>query len=189
MENLDIKNKKINDSRWYVVIGQSGHEKKIQEDLINKLKKTTDNFEVRVIFENVKSEKNGVVRVKNAYPTYIFVNVEMSKEIWFAIRNTDKVKGILGSKGEGALPQALTKMEAKRMLSKEKKVIENKEKTLYTANFKVGDYVKINDNIFQDEVAQVIDMNYYKGEATVNIEIFGRATPTKILFENCEPIT
>ncbi len=180
---------KLFKGKWYVVNSYSGHEEKVKTDIIQRVKSYKIEeyvFDVRTVKITSIDKKTKKMKIKNLYPGYIFVNVIMNDETWFLIRNTPGVTGFIGSAGKGIKPLPLTNAEAEKMLEINKPVV--KKSKLYETNFTSGDFVKIISGIFENEEGKVIAMDYSKGLATIEIEIFGRFTPAKINFSSCKKL-
>ncbi|WP_434341773.1 transcription termination/antitermination protein NusG [Mycoplasma putrefaciens] len=188
--------------QWFVISCQTGHEEKVSADLQQKIKSASiedEIFHIKISKGLVKS-KSGKESEKNKFPGYIFINMIMSERAWFLIRNTPGVTGFIGSSGRGAKPSPLTTEETLKMLvpDQEVEVQEEKQtspknqavakKPLFTADFKIGDLVKIKAGLHEGEEGIVKDMDYSKGVAFVTIEMFGRWTVLEISFKNVEPI-
>ncbi|AHF60651.1 hypothetical protein P344_01220 [Spiroplasma mirum ATCC 29335] len=182
--------------KWYVINSYSGHEDRVRDDLIQRVESLNMKdviFDIRVVKEMIPSKGKGKKPVeKNLYPGYIFINMIMNDDAWYIVRNTTGVTGFIGSSGRGTKPFPLTDQEARTMLSKStsfKEAQTNKKvKKVYVANFEVNDYVKIIAGPFTDMEGQVTKLDTTKGMATVNLEMFGRLTPTEIPFDQCESI-
>ncbi|AHF57351.1 transcription termination/antitermination protein NusG [Spiroplasma eriocheiris] len=182
--------------KWYVINSYSGHEDRVRDDLIQRVESLNMKdviFDIRVVKEMIPPKGKGKKPVeKNLYPGYIFINMIMNDDAWYIVRNTTGVTGFIGSSGRGTKPFPLTDQEARTMLSKAtsfKEAQTNKKvKKVYVANFEVNDYVKIIAGPFTDMEGQVTKLDTTKGMATVNLEMFGRLTPTEIPFDQCEPI-
>ncbi|ATG97665.1 transcription termination/antitermination protein NusG [Mesoplasma lactucae] len=200
--------------QWFVINSNTGHEDKVKQDLLEKIKNDKLSniiFDVRISKYQTET-KTGKKTEKNKFPGYIFINMIMTDEAWFIVRNTPGVTGFIGSSGRGAKPFPLTSEEVARMIlgdseEEQKLAIEevdnnasktnsnitsgpnsSKEKVLHTANFNVGDYIVIQDGPFADKDGKVVDMDYDKGVAIVSIEMFGRYTPTEVEFKNAQPV-
>ena len=108
-------------SEWYVVNTYSGHENKVKEDLEMRAESMgmQDNI-IRVVIpeEKVIEEKNGVKKekTKKLFPGYILVEMVMSDEAWYVVRNTQGVTGFIGSSGKGAKPTPLQPQEVEKIL-------------------------------------------------------------------------
>ena len=109
------------DKKWYVVNTYSGHENKVKEKLEMRTNSMgMENYIFRVIVPETKEEveKDGKVkeRVKKLFPGYILVEMIMTDEAWFIVRNTPGVTGFIGSSGKGAKPTPLQPYEVDKIL-------------------------------------------------------------------------
>ena len=95
---------------WYVVNTVSGYEYKVQEKLEMMIKNSSEIgdkiFRVIVPEQEVTEYKDGQkkTRKKKMFPGYVLVEMIMTDEIWFVVRNTQGVTGFIGSSGKGAKP-------------------------------------------------------------------------------------
>ncbi|AKU79280.1 transcription termination/antitermination protein NusG [Spiroplasma turonicum] len=182
--------------QWFVINCNSGHEDSVKADLLQKIESSNLEekvFDIRISKSPVMGKNNKIID-KNKFPGYIFINMHMTDETWFIIRNTPGVTGFIGSSGRGAKPLPLTSEEVFRLLNqdevsnKDKKFSKGnanqpkKEKVLFEATFKLKDVVLVKDGPFANTEGQVIEMDFEKGIAIVNIELFGRITPTEFEF-------
>ncbi|AUB31098.1 transcription termination/antitermination protein NusG [Spiroplasma floricola] len=187
--------------QWFVINCNSGHEDRVRGDLLQKIE--TSGLEDRIFNIRISKApvmgKNNKINEKNKFPGYLFINMNMTDETWFIVRNTPGVTGFIGSSGKGAKPLPLTIEEVSRMLeqsenqqSKNDKTSKGnanqpkKEKVLFTANYDTKDVVLVKDGPFAGTEGQVMEMDFEKGIAIVNIELFGRITPTEFEFSNLE---
>src|SRR5574344_1198140 len=111
-----------NNKLWYVVNTYSGHESKVKENLEMRTESMgMGNNIFRVIIPEQKEieVKDGVTKekVKKMFPGYVLVEMIMSDEAWYVVRNTPGVTGFIGSSGKGAKPVPLLPMEIDRILS------------------------------------------------------------------------
>ena len=111
----------MDEKKWYVVNTYSGHESKVKEKL--EMRAQSMNMEdkiCRVIIpeQTVIEEKDGVQKekVKKLFPGYILVEMVMTDEAWFVVRNTPGVTGFIGSSGKGAKPTPLQPQEVDKIL-------------------------------------------------------------------------
>lgn len=107
---------------WYVVNTVSGHEYKVKEKLemrINSMDLQENIFRVIVPEQKEIEYKNGVKKekVKKMFPGYVLVEMVMSDEAWYIVRNTQGVTGFIGSSGKGAKPIPLLPQEVDRILN------------------------------------------------------------------------
>ncbi len=111
-----------NNKLWYVVNTYSGHENKVKEKLemrINSMNMQDYIYRVIVPEQTEIEVKDGVKKekVKKMFPGYILVEMVMSDEAWYVVRNTPGVTGFIGSSGKGAKPVPLLPSEIVRILS------------------------------------------------------------------------
>lgn len=197
LEENKIPEKKPEEFRgkWYTINCYSGHEEKVKEDLLQRIETLNMKdfiFDVRIVKQQEVSKKTKTVSGKNPYPGYLFVNMIMNDDAWFIVRNTPGVTGFIGSSGNWSKPFPLSRSEARDMLrrSDEKPQAQpKKQKQLFVADFKEGNFVKILSGAFENKEGEVIAMDYSKGVATINIEVFGgRFVPVDAEFSYCEKI-
>ncbi len=109
------------DKQWYVVNTYSGHENKVKEKLEMRAESMDmQDYIYRVVIpeEKVVETKDGVTKekVKKMFPGYILVEMVMSDEAWYVVRNTPGVTGFIGSSGKGAKPTPLLPEEVDKIL-------------------------------------------------------------------------
>ena len=109
------------EKQWYVVNTYSGHENKVKEKLeMRSESMDMQDFIYRVVIpeEKVVEVKDGVSKekVKKMFPGYILVEMIMSDEAWYVVRNTPGVTGFIGSSGKGAKPTPLQPYEVDKIL-------------------------------------------------------------------------
>ena len=164
------------EANWYVVHTYSGYENKVKANI----EKTIENrglheeiLEVRVPMEEVVEVKNGVKKtsLKKMFPGYVMINMVMNDDTWYVVRTT---RGVTGFVGPGSKPVPLTEAEMKPL---------GIQKDVVSADFKEGDMIMIIKGAWKDTVGAVQKMDYTKGTATINVELFGRETPVEISFE------
>ena len=111
------------DKQWYVVNTYSGHENKVKEKLEMRAESMDMQeyiFRVVIPEEKVVEVKDGVTKekVKKMFPGYILVEMIMTDEAWYVVRNTPGVTGFIGSSGKGAKPTPLQPYEVDKILEK-----------------------------------------------------------------------
>ena len=165
---------------WYVVNTYAGHENRVKDNLEKRLETmgiSENLFRIVVAEETqieVKNEKSKEV-VKNIFPGYLFVEMIMTDEAWYVVRNTPGVTGFIGSSGGGAKPFPVKQDEIEKILRR----IGQSDKSI-EVDFAVGDTVKILSGPFSGMEGKVESMNDQTQVATVLIILFGRETPTDI---------
>ena len=169
-----------NKKEWYVVNTYAGHENRVKDNLEKRLETmgiSENLFRIVVAEETqieVKNEKSKEV-VKNIFPGYLFVEMIMTDEAWYVVRNTPGVTGFIGSSGGGAKPFPVKQDEIEKILRR----IGQSDKNI-EVDFAVGDSVKILSGPFSGMEGKVESMNDQTQVATVLIILFGRETPTDI---------
>lgn len=172
---------------WYVVNTYAGHENRVKENLEKRLETMgiSDNLFRIVVAEEtqieVKNEKSKEV-VKNIFPGYLFVEMIMTDEAWYVVRNTPGVTGFIGSSGGGAKPFPVAQEEMDDILFR----IGQSDKKI-EVSFNVGDNVQIVSGPFSGMEGVVDSMNDQTQIATVLIILFGRETPTDINYIDLKP--
>ncbi len=121
----------------------------------------------------IKSGKRKVVEEK-VYPGYVLVEMIVTDDSWYVVRNTPRVTGFVGS---GTTPTPVSPEEIKD-LQKRMGVEEPK----YKINFAFGDSVKITDGPFKDTDGKVSEIDESRGRVKVLISMFGRETPVELDF-------
>ena len=117
VENTEETHDSNNEGRqWYVVNTYSGHENKVKENLEKRVESNgTPEYPFNIVIpEHVETEiKNGkkVNKTVNMFPGYVLVEMIMTDEAWYIVRNTPGVTGFIGSSGGGAKPFPVNKRE------------------------------------------------------------------------------
>lgn len=176
-----------NEKRWYVVNTYAGHENKVKANLEKRVETMGIKdklFRIVVAEEAQIVEKNGKVieEVRNAFPGYLFVEMYMTDEAWYVVRNTPGVTGFIGSSGGGAKPFPVANDEIEMILKKVNQV----EKKDIVIDFEVGDTVRVLSGPFSNSIGKVSSLNNQTKIATVHLFIFGRETPTDVDYSNLE---
>ena len=176
--------------QWYVVNTMSGHENKVKANLerrIETLNMQEYIFQVLVAEEEVPVMKEGLptgkTRIKNTYPGYVFVEMIMSDEAWFVVRNTPGVTGFVGSSGKGTKPFPVPKSQIDTVL---KKVgIVNKD--MY-AEYLVGTEVRVLRGPLEGSTGIITSVDTGRDMVTVNVTFFGRVTTLELDFADIEKV-
>ncbi|SHE77248.1 transcription antitermination protein nusG [Atopostipes suicloacalis DSM 15692] len=173
---------------WYVLHTYSGYEKKIQQNLSSRMKSMgmEDNiFEVLVPEQEVYEEKNGEVSstMKKTFPGYVLVQMVMSDEAWYVVRNTPGVTGFVGSHGAGSKPSPLLPEEVDsvfRSMGMNPRKVE--------IQLSLGEHVEIINGAFAGMEGVVESFDEDKGKVTVSVEMFGRETDTELDYSEVKQI-
>ena len=104
---------------WYVVNTYSGHENKVKEKLEMRASSMgLEDYIFRVVVPEQKEvDEKGKEKAKKMFPGYILVEMVMTDEAWYIVRNTPGVTGFIGSSGKGAKPTPLLPQEIDKILS------------------------------------------------------------------------
>ena len=166
--------------RWYVVNTYSGHENKVKENLEKRVESMglQDCLFNIVIPEHVETEiKDGkkINKTKNMFPGYVLVEMIMTDEAWYVVRNTSGVTGFIGSSGGGAKPFPLPKEEIDSILKRM-----GIQTSQLEIDYEVGDEVKVLSGPFAGRQGKVEAIDREKEVATVLVDFLGNATPMEI---------
>ena len=165
------------EAHWYVVHAYSGHEDKVRNNLMKRVDSMDMHdriFEVLVPTEDVIEIKDGQRRhvAKRTFPGYILVNMIMSDESWYVVRNTPGVTSFVGS---GNKPVPLQEKEIKSIQKQIKA-----EAPKVRVEYQVGENVRVIDGPFSDFHGKVDEINADKGKLKVLVNMFGRETPVEL---------
>jgi transcriptional antiterminator NusG len=168
-----------NDGRWYVVHTYSGYENKVKQNLehrIESMEMRDQIYRVVVPDEEQIEIKNGQRRTvkRKMYPGYVLVQMRLSDDSWYVVRNTPGVTGFVGM---GSRPTPLEQDEVKKIL---KQMEEEAPKV--NVNYQVGQAVKINDGPFTDFEGVVDAIDQERGRVRVMVSFFGRDMPVELDF-------
>lgn len=172
---------------WYVVNTYAGHENRVKENLERRAETMgLQNNLLRILVAEeteIEYDKNGKKKpkVRNLFPGYLFVEMIMTDDAWYVVRNTPGVTGFIGSSGGGAKPFPVSPAEIESILQRmgmsEQKV---------NINYQPGDRVRILRGPFKDIEGTVESLDHESQTATVLTILFGRETPTEIGFADLE---
>lgn len=165
--------------QWYVLHTYSGYEEAVAKNLkqrIESLGMEDKIFNVLVPIEKKIKIKNGKRKIieEKIYPGYVLVEMIVTDDSWYVVRNTPRVTGFVGS---GTVPTPISEEEIKE-LQKRMGVEEPK----FKIDFNVGDMVKITDGPFKETEAKVFEIDEERGRIKVLVSIFGRETPLELDF-------
>lgn len=168
------------EKEWYVVNTYSGHEAKVKEKLEAKVESMgLQDYIYRIIIpETTEVEvKDGVKKekTKKMFPGYVLVEMVMSDEAWYIVRNTPGVTGFIGSSGRGAKPTPLLPSEIDKILASMGMSRVNIE-----SEMSVGDKVNIIDGPFKGMMGKVDNIDLENNRLNVLIDLFGQETPVEV---------
>ena len=174
------------DKQWYVVNTYSGHENKVKEKLEMKAQSMDmKDYIFRVVVPEQKEieEKDGVQKekIKKLFPGYILVEMVMSDEAWFVVRNTPGVTGFIGSSGKGAKPTPLQPYEVDNVLKSMgiSRIEVDKE-------LEAGTKVKIIAGPFTGMYGVIESVDSETQKLNINVDLFGQETSVEIEISQIE---
>lgn len=164
-------------SHWYVIHTYSGYEDQVAQNLkhrIDTLGLKDKVFDVVVPKENQIEIKNGKRRIveRKIFPGYILVNMVITEDSWYIVRNTPNVTGFVGT---STTPSPMSEDEV-RVIQKRMGVEEPKFNIDYTIN----ELVNITDGPFKGFDGQIAEIDESKGKIKVLVSMFGRETPVEL---------
>lgn len=165
--------------RWYVIHTYSGYEENVAENL----KQRVESMDMEDKVYNILIPKEKKIKIHNGkrkvieekiFPGYILVEMIVTDDSWYAVRNTPNVTGFIGT---GNTPTPVSDEEVKD-LQKRMGVEEPK----FQIDVSVGSPVRIVDGPFKNLEGKVIEVDEAKGKIKVLLSMFGRETPVELDF-------
>ena len=164
---------------WYAIHTYSGYENAVTRNLkqrIESLGMEDKIFNVLVPTEKkikIKGNKR-VEEEEKIYPGYVLVDMVVTDDSWYVVRNTPRVTGFVGS---GVFPVPLDKKEVEHLFSRM-----NSETIKHNIDLSLDDTVKIVDGPFKDLEGKVGSIDEEHGKVRVLVPMFGRETPVELDF-------
>jgi transcriptional antiterminator NusG len=171
-------NEKTGSKQWYAIQTYSGYE----EAVARYLKQRVESLEMGDKIFNILVPKEKTVRVKSGkrqtteekiYPGYVLVEMILTEDSWYVVRNTPRVTGFVGP--DNTTPTPLSKEEVDQLLTRT-----GKDEGKMILDLKVGDLVKITDGPFKEYDGKIAEVNEEKGSIKVLVPIFGRDTAVEL---------
>jgi transcriptional antiterminator NusG len=168
---------------WYVIHCYSGYENKVRHNLeqrIETMGMKDKIFDVIIPTQEEIEVKDGKRRTveRHVFPGYVLVNMIMTEESWYVVRNTP---GVTGFVGRGNQPTPLRPEEVAQILRKMEA-----EAPRVKVTFKVGERVRIVDGPFNDFRGTVSEIDMERSKVRVMVNFFGRETPVELDFLQVE---
>ncbi|MER2089287.1 transcription termination/antitermination protein NusG [Sporosarcina sp. JAI121] len=176
------------EKNWYVVHTYSGYENKVKANLekrVETMGMSDKIFRVVIPEEEETDFKDGKKRVvlKKTFPGYVLVEIIMTDDSWYVVRNTPGVTGFIGSSGGGAKPTPLLPEEVEFIL-KQMGVKEGK----IEIDFTLGEMVEVLEGPFANFQGKVEEIDEDKGKVKVSVDMFGRETKMELDFEQVQKL-
>ena len=168
---------------WFVVHCYSGYENKVRHNLEQRIETMGMKdmiFDVIIPTQEEIEVKDGKRRTveRRVFPGYVLVNLILTEESWFVVRNTPGVTGFVGM---GNLPTPLRPDEVAQIIKRMEA-----DSPMINVTFKVGERVRIVDGPFNDFRGEVADIDMDRSKVRVNVSFFGRETPVELDFLQVE---
>jgi transcriptional antiterminator NusG len=168
---------------WYVVHCYSGYENKVRHNLeqrIETMGMKDKIFDVVIPTQEEIEVKDGKRKTveRHVFPGYVLVNMILSEESWYVVRNTPGVTGFVGM---GNTPTPLRPEEVQQILRRMEA-----EAPVVKVTFKIGERIRIVDGPFNDFRGSVAEIDMERSKVRVMVNFFGRETPVELDFLQVE---
>ncbi len=181
---------KLPEKHWYVINCYSGRERRVKENIERRAESMNlKDYIFRVLVcekeEPVlrQNKPTGRTKMVNSYPGYVFVEMIMTDETWFMVRNTPDVTGLTGSSGKGAKPTEVPPESMENVL-KQMGLVDD---TMFS-RYNVGDYVRILRGTLEGAEGEITAINVESQSVTVQTVFFGRSTSVEVEFSDVDKI-
>ncbi len=171
---------------WYVVHTYSGYENKVKANLEKRIESMNMEgkiFRILVPMEDEIEIKDGKKKIskRKVFPGYVLVEMYMTDDSWYVVRNTPGVTGFVGS---GSKPIPLNDAEARQIIRQM-----GGENFRARIDFSPGENVRVINGPFENFIGQIEEINMEKSKVRVMISMFGRETPIELDFTQVEKLT
>jgi len=163
---------------WYAIHTYSGYEEAVARYLKQRVDSLAMNDKIYQVI--VPTEKK--IKVKNGrrttieekiYPGYVLVDMVLTEDSWYVVRNTPRVTGFVGS--DNTTPTPLSTEEVESLLGRM-----GKDEGTFNVDLVIGDLVKVTDGPFKDYDGKISEIDTEKGRIKVMVPIFGRDTAVEL---------
>lgn len=173
--------------KWYVLHTQTGTEARVKTSLESRAQTSglADKIhKVLIPTEKVSEVKEGKKRIteRKFFPGYILIQMELTDESWYLVKNTNGITGFVGS---GKNPIPLSEDDVNKIIQQqEDKTSKPKPKVEFTQ----GEGVRVKEGAFANFNGVIEEVNPNRGKLRVMVTIFGRATPVELEYWQVEKI-
>lgn len=169
----------LQDRHWYAIHTYAGYENAVERNLkqrVESLGMQDKIFDVLVPTEKVVKVKNGKRQEvdEKFYPGYVLVDMIVTDDSWYVVRNTPRVTGFVGA---GTTPVPMSQQEIDFIFARMKK-----DETKHNIMVAVADLVMINEGPFKDFEGTVSEVDQDRGKVKVMVNMFGRETALELDF-------
>jgi len=174
---LKVSKRYDTSKQWYAIHTYSGYEETVAESIRQRaesLDMKDKIFQILVPKEKMIEVKNGKRKVveKRIFQGYVMVQMKMSEDTWYIVRNTPSVTGFVGS---GVDPTPISDEEIEKILKRM-----GRKEPKHKIDYKVGEVVNIIDGPFKGFDGTVSEIDLSKGKLKVLVNMFGRETPVEL---------
>ena len=182
----------LGEKAWYIVTTYSKNEQKAADNLRRRIETMgMQRYILRIlvaehdvpVIDKATGQPTGETKKENYYPGYFFVEMIMTDDSWYIVRNTPGVTGITGSSGGGKMPTPISREEIEPVLKRMGLV----DESMYD-RYNVGDNVKIISGPLEGTEGKIMSIDKDTGACRVNTVFFGRSTPVDVEFSEIEKI-
>ena len=163
--------------RWYVLHTYSGYEENVAHNLKQRIETLDAGDKIfNVLVPTEKKIKNGKRKVieEKIFPGYVLVEMIVTDESWYIVRNTPNVTGFIGV---GTVPTPISEKEVQGLMKRM-----GVEEPKFKIDIVEGETVKIIDGPFKNFEGKITNIDESKGKIKVNVSMFGRETPVELDF-------
>jgi transcription termination/antitermination protein NusG len=165
---------------WYAIHTYSGYENAVLKNLNQRIESL--GMQDRIFNVVVPTEKSIKIKAgkrveveEKIYPGYILVEMIVTDDSWYVVRNTPRVTGFVGS---GVTPVPVSKEEIDFLFSR----MEEKENAKHHIDMEIGETILITDGPFKELQGKVSEVDQERGKIKVLVDMFGRETPVELDF-------
>lgn len=164
--------------RWYVLHTYSGYEENVKRNI----EQRNDSFDMHDKIFSVLVPKEKKIKIKNGkrveveekiFPGYILVEMIVTDDSWYVVRNTPNVTGFVGS---GTTPTPIDQKEVESLLKR----MSGDTQPQQRIDFEVNDVVRIVDGPFKNFEGKVSNVDHERGRIKALVSMFGRETPVEL---------
>jgi transcriptional antiterminator NusG len=176
------------EKNWYVIHTYSGYENKVKANLekrVESMGMQDKIFRIVVPEETETDTKNGKKKTtkRKVFPGYVLVEMVMTDDSWYVVRNTPGVTGFVGSSGAGSKPTPLLEEEVEMILKRMGMAL-----TEIDVDYEINETVRVKEGPFANFTGKIEEIDVDKRKVKVLVNMFGRETPVEFEFSQIEKI-
>ncbi len=185
----EAEQRRRRDSQWFVIHTYSGYENKVKTNLekrVNSMGMEDQIFQVLVPVEETLEVKDGKKRTiqRKIFPGYVLVEMTMTDDSWYVVRNTPGVTGFVGS---GSKPTPLLPEEVEQIMY-QMGLLEARPRPVARVDVEVGENIRVRSGPFDGFIGVIDQIDAERGKLRVLVSMFGRETPLELDFTQVEKL-